>query len=116
MYRFWAYAWPRISRYMLPGLRVIVGGRSKGRALFNLRADQPSFAQTKEHVESDDSEERSDHDGRQSNSVPRHPARITEHPTSGNAPAEIKTNPNDTKVTPERANPAQAQWRRPAKR
>src|SRR5438309_11583778 len=35
MYRFWAYAWPRISRYMLPGSRVIVGGRSKGRALFN---------------------------------------------------------------------------------
>ena len=78
---------------MLPGLRVIVGGRSKGRALFNLRADQPSFAQTKEHVESDDSEERSDHDGRQSNSVPRHPARITRTPNIRKRPGRDEDEP-----------------------
>jgi len=39
-----------------------------------------------------------------------------EHPTSGNAQVEMRTSPNDTRVTPESANPAMAQWRRPTKR
>src|SRR3989475_3121144 len=40
MYSLRAYAWPRISRYMLPGLRVISGGaRSGGRYLTLPRCD-----------------------------------------------------------------------------
>ncbi len=39
-----------------------------------------------------------------------------EHPTSGNAQVEMRTSPNDTRVTPESANPAMAQWRRPTER